>query len=460
MKSIHSPLTRLLHDTLLLCALIGGMSILLASCQEDDDSVSLPEEPDTVLNLQIKAAEGQKLPEGNVHMFVFDDNDLLSLHLPYPSLDVLQRSFKPTKGGNHTYMLVMNVGAGFSLPETRAGLTGLPLSEFLQRLNLLADEHPDICTGIVRVSLEEGRITQATIEIQAGIVRLATLGLALTLPADAFPAYTEQVETRSVPEGYGLRTVVEVWQPGGRNCLMHHVLPLAEADTVLWLENLPLQACDIVLWADCVPAGQTADYHYTTSSLKAVTFNPDIDYTTGTDTRNAYAARLSVDLSAGDTIRRAVEMERPFARYRIVATDLQRYEQMRNVNGFPLLEDIEVRAAYTSYFPNSYNACEDRPNNATLEQSYLSTPAAATDSTVQLAADHVWVDNLDSSVRLTLAVVDRRTGDTLSLARDLDIRYRRGFLTTLTGDFLTAGKSAGSITVDERWDGEYNIELE
>ena len=57
-------------------------------------------------------------------------------------------------------------------------------------------------------------------------------------------------------------------------------------------------------------------------------------------------------------------------------------------------------------------------------------------------------------------MVDRRTGDTLSLARDLDIRYRRGFLTTLTGDFLTAGKSAGSITVDERWDGEYNIELE
>ena len=40
-----------------------------------------------------------------------------------------------------------------------------------------------------------------------------------------------------------------------------------------------------------------------------------------------------------------------------------------------------------------------------------------------------------------------------------DIHYRRGCLTTLSGNFLTAGKSSGSITVDERWDGEYNIEF-
>lgn len=454
---------QLRRHTLLLCAFLGSLSILLTACQEEEEGANLPEEPDTVLNLQIKAAEGQDLPEGNVHMFVFDANDLLTLHLPYPSLDVLLRAFKPTKAGSHTYLLVMNVGTGFDLPETRSNLTGIQLSEFLKRLALLAEEYPDMSTGIVRVSLEEGRITQATIEMQAGIVRLATLGLELSLPEDSFLPYTEQVDTRSLPEGYDLRAVIEVCQSGGRNRLLHRVLPLPLSDTAshpfIWLENLPTQACDVVIWTDYVPAGQMEDYHYDTSDLKAVTFNPDGEYVAGADSRNAYAARFSTNFSAGDTLVRTVEMKRPFAKYRIVATDLQRYEQMRSVNDFPQLEDIEVRAAYTSYFPNSYNARENRPNDATLEQTYRSALTFVTDSIVQLAADFVWVDQMDSSVQLSLDLVDTRTGDTLSTARDLDIHYRRGCLTTLSGNFLTAGKSSGSITVDERWDGEYNIEF-
>lgn len=454
---------RLWRHTLLLYIVLGSLSILLAACQEDEEGANLPEEPDSVLNLQVKAAEGQDLPEGNVQMFVFDADDLLTLHLPYPSLDVLLRAFKPTKAGSHTYLLVMNVGTGFDLPETRTDLAGISLSEFLKRLTLLAEEYPDMSTGIVRVSLEVGRITQATIEMQAGIVHLATLGLELSLPENSFLPYMEQADTRSLPEGYGLRAVVEVWQSGGHNRLLHRVLPLTFADTAshpfIWLENLPTQACDVVIWTDYVPAGQTEDYHYATSDLKAVTFHPDREYVAGADSRDAYAARFSTNFSAGDTLVRTVEMKRPFAKYCIVATDLQRYEQMRDVNDFPPLESIEVRAAYASCFPNSYNAHENRPNNATLEQTYRSALTFVTDSTVQLAADHVWVDNLDSSVRLNLDLVDMRTGDTLSTARDLDIHYRRGCLTTLSGDFLTAGKSSGSITVDERWDGEYNIEF-
>ena len=150
---------RLRRHTLLLYIILGSLSFLLAACQEDEGGANLPEEPDSVLNLQVKAAEGQELPEGNVHMFVFDADDLLTLHLPYPSLDVLLRAFKPTKAGSHTYLLVMNVGIGFELPETRADLAGIPLSEFLKRLALLAEEYPNMSTGIVRVSLEEGRIT-------------------------------------------------------------------------------------------------------------------------------------------------------------------------------------------------------------------------------------------------------------------------------------------------------------
>lgn len=435
--------------------------MLLAACGDDEENVNLPEEPDAMLNLRVEAAEGQSLPEGYAHLFVFDADDVLAAQFSYSSLDELQRSFKPTAAGSHTYLLVMNVGADFMLPETRASLTGVTLSEFLQRLELLAGEHSDISTGIVRVSLEEGRITQATIEMQAGIVRLAVLELMLSLPTAAFPPYAEEAETRSVVEGYALRYVAEVWQSGGRNRLLHHVLLPTGMDTdsrpIVRLENLPLQACEVVLWADYVPEGQSEDHHYATSDLEAVTFNPNVEYAAGVDTRTAYAARFSVDLSAGGTVAHVVEMERPFARYRIVATDLRRYEQMQDVNDFPAWEDIEVRARYTSYFPSSYNVPEDRPNNAVMGYTYRCAPVADTDSTVQLATDYIWVDLTDSSVRLDLALTDRRTGDTISLATNLHIPYRRGYLTTLSGDFLTAGKSSGNITVDERWEGEYNV---
>ena len=49
-------------------------------------------------------------------------------------------------------------------------------------------------------------------------------------------------------------------------------------------------------------------------------------------------------------------------------------------------------------------------------------------------------------------------GNTVSGVNGVKINYKAGYLTTISGDFLTAGK--GGVDIDTSWeDNEFNIEF-
>ena len=50
-------------------------------------------------------------------------------------------------------------------------------------------------------------------------------------------------------------------------------------------------------------------------------------------------------------------------------------------------------------------------------------------------------------------------GKVVARADGIRIHYKRGYLTTVRGDFLTAGTSGGGIDIDTEWDGEYEVEF-
>ena len=74
-----------------------------------------------------------------------------------------------------------------------------------------------------------------------------------------------------------------------------------------------------------------------------------------------------------------------------------------------------------------------------------------------MGGDLVLTNGGESSVTVTVRVTDARTGGAVSVVEHVRIPYRRGHLTTVTGHFLTAGKTTGGVEVDTEWDDEVVI---
>ena len=85
----------------------------------------------------------------------------------------------------------------------------------------------------------------------------------------------------------------------------------------------------------------------------------------------------------------------------------------------------------------------------------------------ELAADYILADEQGSGVTVTVEVREKGVGKAvLSRSSGLEIPYRRGHTTTVTGRFLTAGSGGGGgsssggidIGIDGDYDGEINID--
>lgn len=65
----------------------------------------------------------------------------------------------------------------------------------------------------------------------------------------------------------------------------------------------------------------------------------------------------------------------------------------------------------------------------------------------------------ESFVTVTIQMIDPRTGEAISTVSGIQIPYRRGHLTTVTGRFLTAGKTTGGVEVDDDWENDITIDF-
>lgn len=282
----------------------------------------------------------------------------------------------------------------------------------------------------------------------------------------AFPEPIEQewsgAATRADDPPPVLRCVAEVYEAGTGQCLMHRVLSPEATDNpevmLATLDGLPPEACDILLWADYVAGDDEAIGYYDTESLRAITRNEEMAYTTDPEWRRAYYALISPDMAQGSVLTREVEMQHPFARYRIVATDLVHYEEIKRVNQYPDVEGIVAQVVCSSYFPTSFNAWTGLPNDAQMGVAFESD-ALRSDEGVVLVDDLLWANTNRSSVILSITLLDRSTRRVISRVDDLVVNYQRDYRTTLSGAFLTAGTASGGVTVDEEWEGEFNVEF-
>lgn len=153
----------------------------------------------------------------------------------------------------------------------------------------------------------------------------------------------------------------------------------------------------------------------------------------------------SIDLVVGTkSSEHIIELERPLAKIRFVTEDLS-YNTPRS---------LTATIVYSGYFPSMFNVSSFKPCDAQTGYSF-SLPVTSD----LLGEDHIFCDDYESFVMVNIIVKDSNN-KLVAESRNIKVLYRKGYTTTVTGDFLTSNTpGSGGISIDTEWEGKYEVEF-
>lgn len=326
----------------------------------------------------------------------------------------------------------------------------------------------DNVQGQTDVYVEPTGITHTTVRLQQ-LAGSNPVRILMTLPDNTLPDYAAaKNSSRSQSEdAYVLRSVVELCRKGENAPLnKYSVNPEILSDGRLLVQfAAPHGEYDLRVWTDRARSGSpTSDYLYDTGSLNSVSIITG-PYQAGASLRDAayYCGTLN---HGAELTESEIELVRPLAKYRLIADDVSRYNEFREKqpDKYPPLSELTVEVAYEYFFPSAFNVTSGRPvdsatgvyYNSGLEQAVGFSP----DHAMMAAHDCVLTNGSDSFVYLTVTVFTPQ-GDEVARSSGIRVDYRRGCLTTVRGNFLTAGMASGGggISIDTDWEDDIIIEF-
>ena len=418
--------------------------LLLASCDKEEHKKEYPL-PDGQGALVIGWESETEV--NSLAVYLFDSSGITVLYNKvYDNPHKVTSEYIPMAGGDYALLMVANADST-SLPQETT------IADLTEWLKAHADDYPGLLTASAQIGVIPGDIHRLTLELKDGTsgINLATVTLLLALPDKTMPDYPA---SRSADgESQPLRCVAEVWQTGTDNCVHHRIQNCTLQADGTYLAELSLMPgnYNLRLWADWNGG------YYNTDDLSAVTVLTDSYVANGeTDKKDAYYTASVLNVDEEDT-EQAITLTRPFARYRLIANDVEGYLNLiKNGEDLPAIEDLQVRVTYEGFFPTGFNVATGKPNDA-LNTSihYTSVPTVADgydEATArQVGADFVLTNGEESAVTVTIQMIDTNTDEMVCTVSGIKIPYKRGHLTTVSGHFLTAGKTAGGVQVDTEW---------
>ena len=309
-----------------------------------------------------------------------------------------------------------------------------------------------------------------------------TVAVTLYLNFDeSLPLFREvDYVTRSVP-GYKLQHTVQLYPSLGATDKWADIPAFT---TVFVSDDLSQQTVQmqldpllykVLVWTEYVDA-DGKPIHYNNDDFKSiVTTQPEKGCT---DLKDAFRGELDMNLSVvtqtDAKFVASVDMERPLAKYNIVATDKEEFLQMyirrlqdrwarENVGqSFDVkatdidLSVFRVEFVYTGYLPDTFNNWSNRPVDSRTGVSFQSSLRELDGNNLEIGFDYMLIGEGDGSVSLQVRVYDDRN-DIISIS-NMDVPMQRSMLTTMKGKFLTSGAASG-ISIDPGFDGNFNIQI-
>ena len=430
--------------------------LLLASCDKEEHKEEYPL-PDGQGALVIGWESETEV--NSLAVYLFDGSGITVLYNKvYDNPHEVTSEYIPMAGGDYTLLMVANADST-SLPQETT------IADLTEWLKAHAGDYPKLLTASAQIEVIPGDIHRLTLELKDGTngITLATVTLRLALPDKTMPDYPA---SRSADgESQPLRCVAEVWQTGTDNCVHHRIQDCTLQADGTYLAELSLMPgnYDLRLWADWNGG------YYNTDDLSAVTVPTDSHVANGeTDKKDAYYATTALSIPSsptGGVEGASVSLERPFAKYRLIATDVEAYYNLIDKGeALPDIEDLQVRVTYEGFFPTGFNVATGKPNDAlNTGIHYTSVPTVAegydAKANRQVGADFVLTNGEESFVNVTIQMIDTNTGEAVATVQHVKIPYKRGHLTTVTGHFLTAGKTPGGVQIDTEWGEDIVIEF-
>lgn len=302
---------------------------------------------------------------------------------------------------------------------------------------------------------------------------LVEVNTEVTLDLALVPLQTVTNKARSgtteAADGYRRRFIVEAWREGKPIARQVTVMEQAEEDgTGITLPiRLKLHAVEYTLavWTDYVTAGTDTDLYYNTENLQQIVCTTP--YIGSTSNRDCLYGTTTLDLRQyrdewNAKVQVKVDMVRPLAQYRIIATDVQEFlkKTQRKRNGESGNNIYTLTFSYGFYFPLGFNISTGRPMNSVQGVKFSASLAIPDDGTeeCELGSDFIFVNGTESFVPLDIELADA-DGKVVSRTRGLEVPYRRGHLTTIRGNFLT-NEMQGGIDIDTGYDDEIDVDLD
>lgn len=229
--------------------------------------------------------------------------------------------------------------------------------------------------------------------------------------------------------------------------------------------KLHARSYQLVVWKDYVSAETPQeDLHYNTQSLVPVIPNR-ASHTGNTEYKDVFVGTTSLDLSAytdqwGAVVELDVALQRPVARYELIATDVDKFLQ-RIADGEVSGERFTARIKYSGYLPVGYNVLDDVPKHSLMYMQYntsFDVPEEGTDE-LRVGFDYVFVSNEGSaSVPMEIEIVNE---ENVTVANSvLNVPLERGKNTVWTGEFLTGDDQGGQGGGDEPGEDEDGIGID
>lgn len=272
-----------------------------------------------------------------------------------------------------------------------------------------------------------------------------------------------------VPEGYLPRVVIEARREGESNPAVRAIMTVSEQELADERINLPVTLnlksvpYRLTVWVDYVKDASLLDRHYNTESLSAVSHI--LPYEEDHTHREAFYGNLDVNLSGQEgNVSTQVDVKRPLAHYRVVATDVREFLSKQQANGRPGTGEYEVLVTYQYFLVTRINAITGEPTDSGTGFGYTRKISITPDmEELELGADYVFAGEKDSGVTITVEVNDDG-GNNVSRKANIEIPYRRGCTTTVKGALLTAkdgsgGGESGSGGIDIGFDNDYEGEI-
>lgn len=444
------------YACLVLCVALG---VCLTACDDDahEGEYPLPEGQGAMIIGLESQAEVTDLT-----LYLFGSDGTTDLCKTYEDPTGLASEYIPVPAGSYTVVVVANGDPADTKAEPLPQETTIP--DLVEWLKAHAADFPYMLTASEQIEVTSGDIERLHLVLTDGTsgIHLTTLSLSLSVPGLDLPVYTA---TRAGGgDSKPLRCVAEVYQAGTSNRIHRRVQDCSLQADGTYLAELSLIPgdYDLRLWADWNGG------YYNADDLGKVLVLTDSYVANGeTDKKDAYYAATSLSVPSSPTggVEGVVSLERPFAKYRLIATDVEAYYNLIDKGeALPDIEDLQVRVTYEGFFPTGFNVATGKPNDAlNTGIHYTSVPTVAEGYNAkvnrQVGADFVLTNGEESFVTVTIEMIDTNTGEAVATVQHVKIPYKRGHLTTVTGHFLTAGKTPGGVQIDTEWGEDIVIEF-